>query len=271
MQVTNHAGTVVSTGSAALSGVDGTYTYLVPGQPSPDALTVTWTGEYQAADYVQKTYVDVTGGHLFSIPALRANSTSLQNETKFPTSILAAWREYVEDRFTKITGRAFVPTFGSVTNLSGTGTPVIWLDHPEWLEVTSVVQSGVDITSELVLSHDEDGGAYSLSMYDPSITDWAAQPVWDPSQRYDITYTYGSLTVPQPIASAAAHYAAVLAFSMNSANDPRTTAIQLPNFGEPGRGAVVSLTSPDPSTERFTGIPEIDAVLWEYRIFRGVG
>lgn len=271
VSVASHDGTVLATGSAALSDVPGTYTYLVPGQPGPDALTITWTGEYEASPYVQTTYVEVTGGRLFSIPDLRNSSSALKNTTKFPTSTLAMVRDYVENRFTKITGRRFVPSFGQSLNLAGSGSSLIYLNDPEWLEILSVVESGTDITTSLKLSHDDDAGKYALSIYDPDITNWAMQLAFDPSQRYDITYTYGSLSVPPAIATAALSYAAYFAEGLNSSMDPRTTAVQLPNFGEPGRGAVISMTSPDPASERFTGIPEIDAVLWEYRIFRGVG
>lgn len=261
----------MDTGSAETTDADGTYAYLVPGQPAPELLTVTWAGQYQGSDYTLTTRAEVTGAQLFSIPELRLRHTALSRTDKFPTDRLVGVREYVESRFAHITGRRFVPCLGVDKDLAGTGTSVLWLSRPDWLEILSVDESGTDITDQLTFSHDQDGGAYALSIYNPDITSWAAQSAWDPAARYEVAYIYGCESVPFPIATAAMSYAAYLAESENSSMDPRTTAVQLPNFGEPGRGAVINLTDPDPASERFTGIPEIDAVLWEYRLFWGVG
>lgn len=103
-------GTVVSSGNAAHPGAAGVYTYAVPAQPAPDALTVDWTGTVAGAEVTARDHLDVVGGFLFGLAEARAMPPALDT-TRFPTATLAQARTIVEEECERICNQAFVPRF----------------------------------------------------------------------------------------------------------------------------------------------------------------
>lgn len=247
--VTNLAGTVINTGTGALTGSNtGNYKYTLPPQTASDTLTITWSGTAGSQSYVVTTVVEVVSARYFQLPELRAYDSRLADTTKYPNSLLAPVRDFVESRFEDITGRSFVTRY-AVDTFAGTGSDTAYVSEPYWQSVRSVLQDGTDVTDTVVPKH-SDAGAFAMALDCPG--------VWDSRSVYQIGYTFGETTVPAMINEAAKRYARYLIMSRKTSTDERATQLQLGTDEGRATGSVIALGMASGDS---TGIPEVDAVL----------
>lgn len=126
--VVDATGTAVVDGNATQAGA-GTYAAVLAGQAALKACTVTWTGTIAGAVTVQTTFVEIVGGHFFSLAQGRASDDSLADTDRYPLADLAAARLEVEAECEHICDRAMVPRYARVV-LDGSGTDELLLRHP---------------------------------------------------------------------------------------------------------------------------------------------
>ncbi len=119
---------VVSSGTATTNNGDGTYTYSLADQASPDQLDITWTRTDTGADLGDR--VELIGNWLFTESQARtfhakADATSalipLATAGEYPDAILANERESIQQDIERWTGRAFVPRYARL-EIPGNGT-----------------------------------------------------------------------------------------------------------------------------------------------------
>jgi len=124
---------VVASGTATTNNADGTYTYSLADQPSPDILTVTWTRDDTGADLSDR--LELLGNWLFTEAQARAfqgkaDATSsllpLASSTEYPDATLADERARITDDLEQWTGRSFIPRYARI-ELPGNGQSTISL------------------------------------------------------------------------------------------------------------------------------------------------
>lgn len=247
--VVDGAGVEVDNGTAVKEGaVDGVYSYTLPAAVTDvlDTYTVTWTGALAAAVRVYTTVVEVAGGVLFTIGALRRWNSDIAAD-KYPADVVNEARTYAEQRMEEPAQVAFVPRLRRATV---TATHYRWLLLPD-----------VEVRAIRTLL-DEDGTAVSVADYR---VDAAAGVLEDLNGgwcgTYTIVYEHGLELTAWPIQHAAMMLA--VDYLVASAVPGRATS-QATDEGT-FRLTIAGRDGP-------TGIPEVDAVIAQFgRVRPSVG
>lgn len=230
-------GSAVVSGNATSAG-SGRYTYVLPGQPLVDALTVDWSGTVGGGARTERDMVEVVGGYLFGLAEARAQPPPL-DANRFPTATLAAKRIEVEQECEDICQVAFVPRFCRVA-LDGSGTDELVLPDVEVRALRAVSVSGTPWAPADVAA---------VGVSDAGVLTRPAG-VWARGQRVLVEYEHGMDYPPEYL-----RMAAMLRLR---------SRLTLTSTGIPDRAVTFTVT--DGGTYRLsmpgrkqTGVPEVDA------------
>lgn len=241
-------GTTIATGTASAWGsVVGGYKFpLFPSNlPEVDLLRVTWTATIGGtASNIFTTEVEVVGGHLCSLEAIKA-LISPAPSTDAAIAARALAEEWLEDEC----GVAFRPRYlreGVQSSPAGQ----LLLKKPRPIRLRSVSVNGV--------THD----AGQLAALDVADTGLVSDATWAEDSELNVVYEYGYPSPPAPVARAAARLAAYFLRERPSNLDERATSVTTEEahyaLVTPGiRGAIFAL-------------PEVNAVVQEYGYVTGV-
>lgn len=190
---------------------------------------------------------------LFSEAEARAfrqgGETPLSNTTTYPAGDITAAAARIKDRFEQICRVSLEPSTSTTYTFDGTGTDTVLLPHVKPLAVTAATNADTALSaSELT----------NLKVYnDGRVRRKYAR--WSRGYRNcSITYTHGWAAVPAPIKRAAIQMAIHDLCGSNIPMRATSQANELGTFRIATAGGERS----------WTGLPEVDAVLAEYRIER---
>jgi hypothetical protein len=253
-------GTTLFTTSATNDPAVGVYSVVIPPQAVLTILTLTWAGTFTGTPITIESTVEIVGGFYFSIAELRAYDKALENTTKYPTAALVEARAYVEAEFEDICDRAFVPRFYRETGIvSDRDTNLLWTEKPEVIRITSFLVDNVDQMGWVNSNY------IKKDKYSPRalvVTDSAIGAMY--AQDITAEYEFGMTQVPLPIKQKALKRAKMVLTGQNSTIDERATTMMIPDVG------TVNLATPGLRGSE-TGVPDIDVVLWRYKIDGGAG
>jgi hypothetical protein len=216
-----------------------------------------FTGYWYFTGGYRRLFFEVTEAPIVSVKDVRAFDPVLADPVKFPTGLVLAARDSVEEEFEQITNRSFTirsrdlkfTTFGGSYNsalpdddvqrvaaftVNGSdGTSLITQLGPAWIDVT--FQSGfVDVdTQEFAMLY--------AAEYD-----------------CELVYEYGMSPPPADVRRAALLRIRDVLVSINSAIPDRATTFQVTEFG------TYSLATAGRNGFD-TGLPEVDAILSRYK------
>jgi hypothetical protein len=201
----------------------GKYEVTYPPQTELTRTRLDWTGTIGGVTETLTTWVDVVGGHLFTVADARAfkvaGTAVLADVVKYPAGDVIAARDEITDDFTARGGVAFAPRHARET-LNGDGTsrliPAEMLPH----RVISVTVNGVAFTAgELADIGFAPGGILVRT---------AGGTFPSGTMNIDVEYAHGYAPTPPAIRRAALHRLAMLLNPSSAASS-----------------AVTSWTSPD--------------------------
>ena len=234
--VTRSAGsTAVASTTATEDGTLRTVTLPAGENTGPDLLTATWTG----TTAVESTTIDVAGGVYFTEAELRDHERSVSVQAEYLPADVRAQRRIVEDTFERSTGVAFVPRFSIVTP-SADQVPLRAVRSVSWVLLDD--SAGTVVTT-------------SLDRY-CEITDQALVMLTGGVAKVGVVHGFDR--PPSDVWRAAMRFCRHLLAGTNPGIDFRPMAT----------------INPDGSRDQFatpgvadweTGIPEVDAVLKDYR------
>lgn len=222
------------TGAAAAWAVD------VPAQTRLGPYSATFTGTYNASTVTATIPFEVVGGHLFSLPTLRAFDASLDATAYTDTEVKTA-RAYVEAEFRRISGRSFTPRSAVETVPVSNG--VFYVENVDAYRVVAATLGGVAVdVSTVTIDHIGKGG-FTTTVTDDVLT---------------VEYEYGFNAVPDDVRRAALLRARTVLADRDSGIPDRAMSVNMD-------GAQFSLATAGRSGFE-TGIPEVDAILARYRV-----
>jgi hypothetical protein len=240
--VVDSAGVSVSGFTPSRTGT-GSYKATLPANlETLDIYDVMWSW---TNDQSRRSQVEVVGGFLFTVAELRSWDPVLADATKYPSTTIKDHRAAVTERFESIAGLSFVRR-GARAMLDGRGSGSLVLPHVEVstarsIKVDGTALSGGDLANVKVYPHGQlvwDGGTFAKGL-----------------RNVEVLYEHGLASVPRSIARAAMRYARYL-LAPSPFESERATAV----FTEAG-GYRLTIAGRDGET----GLPEVDAVLADYR------
>jgi hypothetical protein len=246
--VTRADGTVVAAGNALEGGTPGVVSFtLTPADTALlDVLTLVWTATFAGQPQTFVDTVEVVGDVYFTIADLRAFAPqAVGNTTTYPDSRIVEMRTTVEQTIEEAVGFAFVPRY-SRDILSGDTTGWLRVRHQPVRAVRSVTDTGVAFTAGDLAAVSFDGSF----LYGASWTSGYGNLI--------VGYEYGLDRPPERVKRAAM----LLAKSWLVATpvDDRTAT-----FTSVEGGGTYALVVPGRNGS-IVGLPEIDAVIQQYRI-----
>lgn len=261
VSVVDSAGTLVVNGNAAKDGAVGKYKFtFTPAQlANLGVLTATWSPNIGGNVNTYTTYHEVVGGYLFTISDARAYAQGLDDVNSISDQQIVDTRSLVEDRFERWCGVSFVPR-GALWVADGDyyRTSEILLVNPmtqapamRLRKVRSITMDGsvVDITS---------AGA-DLVVYKDSARIWRRQGFFNYGwQNLAVVFEHGWDASPGPISQAGLDYGRALLIGNNEDERTVNMSSELDTRGV----AMMDLRT----RWRPTGIPKVDAVLWDYNV-----
>lgn len=202
-----------------------------------------YRAEWDAGDFVETDYFEVTGAVLFTVKQARDSDSDL-TPTKFSGADIRRCRDEVEAEFEQITGRSFTPRSRTVT-VYGDGS-------------SSVVLGVFDVIALTALTVDGEG--------ESELSDWEITPsgiLEGPCSIRDgakvvATVTYGFKSPPPDVRRAGLIRLRSLVTQPNSRMQDRAVSMITPE-GEQYTLATAGRGGSE------TGIPDVDAVLKRYR------
>lgn len=245
-------GSTHTTGSATAGEGTGVYAYT-PGTGVTNTLgdwTVRFVYTISGVQYRTDVPYTVYGRHLFEIADLRAYAPELRSDGDYPAAEIRSARDAATDRLERAAQVAFSSRSTTVT-LDGTGTHGLLLPHTQVTAINAIEIDG-DQVADLTY----------LSIYPDGRLIWTDGTVWTyGSENITIDLDHGYETVPEPVKRAAMLLA--VEYLVPSALPPRAMS-QSTDLGE----FRISIANPDAG--RYTGIPEVDAVVAEFGMRRPV-
>lgn len=245
--VLDATGTTVATGIAANDGGNGTgaHAYIPPTAVTNTlgSYTVRFTYVLTGVTYRTETPYIVYGQHLFEIADLRAHLPELADQGDYPAANIRAARDAATERLERA-AQVALSTRATTVNLDGTNSSTIVLPNTEVTTVT-----GVDI----------DGDTQDLTnlvVYPDGRLTWDDGTIWTKGDaNITIDYEHGFETTPDVWKRAAILLA--VEYLVPSAL-PQRAMSQSTDLGE----FRISIANPDAG--RWTGIPEVDAIISEH-------
>lgn len=222
---------------------DGDVYTFTAGMLPEGVYTVRWDGGVTAVDV---TTVEVVGGFLFSVPALRASEVGLTAD-RFPAAEVAHYRTVTEVEFETITGRSFTPRTAFL--------------RAEDAPAEGELLPYVDVRSVTILGPSD--GPVDAPI--ERIERYAFMPAL-PDEAIGVEIAYGFTAVPADIRRVGMLRTRWHLMAERSAIPDRATSYQ------PADGGTYLLATPGRAGYH-TGVPDVDAVLDRYRnmIIESVG
>lgn len=140
-------GTTLTSGNATKdNAVTGRYFFDLAPQTELDSLTITWTGTFGGVSQTFTTFVEIVGGHIFSVAQARAyGDKELNSATKYPESTIRTKRVEISELFEKECGVSFFPRFHRET-LDGSGTDVLRVSKTRVSRIIALTVDGAAVT-----------------------------------------------------------------------------------------------------------------------------
>lgn len=244
--ITRSDGTAVATGAATSGTGAGARTYTLAAQTRLDHLTAVWTGTLGGRRLT--TSVEVVGAFYAELAEIRALE-GLANQGAYPTSKLERVRNQCEDVFEDVTGVAWVPRHAREL-LDGTGQTRLAITHQQPRSLIAVTIDGsaaVDLTL--------------FRLYPYAVIERTAGSLWPAEalgggQNIVLEYTHGFDEPPADLREAFLVYVRDRLFAGNS-RIPDRASLMTTDFG--------TFNLVTAGGARYTGLPEVDAVLQRYR------
>lgn len=216
----------------------GLYTVALPAALTKlDTYRVLWTFPDTST---RTTYFEMVGGFLFTAAEVQAFAEHL---AAVPVAQIVALREVVEERFAKVTGVSFTRRGERIVR-DGTGTDRLLLPR---MEVGDVIEASFDGTAQTAA----DFQTYPFGLVR------ATSGIFPAGYRnVSLLIEHGYVVPPAPIHRAGIQFMRHLLTQRPLETDRATAAM-----GE-GFGYRLTIAGRD----GFTGLPDVDAVLEDYRI-----
>lgn len=234
-------GSTLVTGTATAGSGTGVYTYT-PNTAVTNILgawAVRFVYTIAGVQYRVEVPYTVTGGHLFEIADLRSADAAIGDANLYSAAEIRDARDKATERLEQAADVAFSTRSRTVT-LTGDATPRLILPDTRIQSVVSVDVDGEAVTDGFeVLEHGV------LVLTDGSV--WDATP-----NNIVVEYEHGYAVTPEPVKRAAMTLA--IEYLVPSALPARAIS-QSTDLGE----FRVSIANVDAG--RYTGIPEVDAVI----------
>lgn len=249
-------GSAVVTGGATSGTDDEPRGYDLTGADTADLdiLTAVWSGMVDAAVVTITATYEVVGDWLFSVDEARAAHPDLTSGT-YPDATIHAHRQRITAWFEEICGVSFVRRYRRVV-ANGDGTCALLLPSP-----------AMKVAALRTVEERARGGTTWDSFDATELADVLVEPyglleretlgVWTLGRRnWRIAYEHGWEQVPEPIKRAAIRLLISQVFPSNLSDRALSETNTLGTF---------RLAAPDARTwGRWTGLPEVDAILAEY-------
>lgn len=234
-------GSLAVSGAATAAG-SGAYTYDLAPQTNLDILSITWTGTLSDSTQSVMSELEVVDSHFATIAEIRGLD-SMDDESKFSTNDIVLARRHAERWFERYCRRAFVPRYAKLT-VDGDGSDTIWVPQRDLCDLIDITVDGSTISTDDIYLYPEgkvfwDGGTFTVGY-----------------RNVVLRYEYGPTYVPQPIRGAFLTYVRYLLIEGRSRTPDRTVSINADGF-------LYQMGQAGPN--KATGIPDVDAVLNEYR------
>jgi hypothetical protein len=248
-------GAAVVTG-AATSGTGAaarTYTLTADYTADLDILTAVWSGTVSGSAVTITQVMEVVGDWLFTIAEARAAHPDLVEAT-YDDATIQAHRERIAEWFEEICGVSFVARYRRAV-VSGDGT------------CTLLLPGAMRVTALRAVAERVAGGTTWDSFDATELADVLVEPyglleretlgVWTQGRRnWRIAYEHGWEQVPEAIKRAALRLLIAQVFPSTLSDRALSETNSLGTF---------RLAAPDARTwGRWTGLPEVDAILAEY-------
>lgn len=249
--VTTEKGVQIASGSATHQAgptdPEGFYTFQLAPQTQLNRLTVAWSGTWAATAQTVRTYVEITGGRLFSVGEARAyRDQQLADTDQYSDDAIREAHDRIADDFQNACGTPFFPRYEhEFLSADRRGVGTLWLPWKRPLSLISMTVNGTVLSApelaEIVL--ESTGRMSRTAGWSFSLAPNTVEVEWERGYQYP----------PEPIKRAAlalAHYELVSSEitdrMVSFANDLGT----------------VRLSTPGPNAP--TGIPLVDATLTRY-------
>lgn len=250
-----------SDGSAVVTGAATTgtgaaaraYTLSALYTADLDVLTVVWSGTISAVAVTITQECEVVGDWLFTIAEARAAHPDLLEAT-YPDATIQAIRERITEWFAEICGVSFVERYRRVV-VSGDGTAELLL--PEAMRVSALRRAEERTSGTQTWTALSAGDLADVLVEPIGLLVRETEGVWTAGRRnWRIAYEHGWEQVPEPIKRAAIRLLLAQSFPSNLSDRALSETNSLGTF---------RLAAPDARTwGRWTGLPEVDAILAEY-------
>jgi hypothetical protein len=172
--VTTPAGATSTPTASKVTDTTGIYEFTLTPQPEVIYLTITWAGAIGGVTQTRTTYVEVLGGSLFTLAALRdlkvAGGRPFESTTTYPDAMLLDTRTEVLEEFADILGFSPVSRFYREVVSVGFGGEVI-LKQLLVTRVLSVTAGGV---AQVAANFFVDPGGRLLPVTSYAASPWAA-------------------------------------------------------------------------------------------------
>jgi hypothetical protein len=241
VSVSDGAGVEVHAGAAAISTDEHSLSATIPSDALPmlDSYLVRWSATAAGVAYLWTTILEVCGGHLFTLAAMRASRSEFAS---LPTEQLLAARTLAEARFEEECRVAFVPR-GARERLRGDGSSTLLLARVALREVIALAVDGASWSAEQIAA---------LIAEEAGIL--RREDGWPAGAVVDVHYSHGYDRPEAPVTDAALRLAREYAFP-DSRLPPRAV-LQATEYG--------SFRLATPGRDGATGLPDVDAVIARY-------
>lgn len=244
--ITRSDGTTLVTGAATGGTGAAPRTYSLAAQTRLDHLTAVWTGSLGGRRIT--TNVEVVGAFFAELAEIRALD-ALTSATSYPTAKLERARTQAEQAFEDVTGVAWVPRHARET-VDGTGLPRLALAHQQPRELLAVT---IDGTAAADLT--------AFRLYPYAAIERVAGAIWPREtsgggRNVVVEYTHGFDEPPGDLKEAFLVYVRDRLLMGNS-RIPDRASLMTTDFG--------TFNLVTAGGARYTGLPDVDAVLQRYR------
>lgn len=244
--ITRSDGSALVTGAATTGTGAAARTYALAAQTRLDHLTVVWTGSVGGRRLT--TNVEVVGAFYAELGEIRALD-ALTSTTSYPTAKLARARSQAEDVFEAVTGVAWVPRHARDV-LDGTDEVRLVLSHQQPRSLIAVSIDGT-VQANLAL----------FRIYPYAVIERTAGLTWPREasgggQNVIVEYLHGFNEPPADLKEAFLVYVRDRLLMGNS-RIPDRASLMTTDFG--------TFNLVTAGGTRYTGLPDVDAVLQRYR------
>jgi hypothetical protein len=216
-----------------------------------------FTGYWYFTGGYRRIFFEVTEAPIVSVKDVRAFDPALNDPVKFPTALVIAARDSVEEEFEQITNRSFTIRSRDLKFTTFGGSYNAPLPDDDVQRVTAFTVNGSDGSSLIT----QLGPAWIDVTFQSGFVDVDTQEfamLYAAEYDCELVYEYGMSPPPADVRRAALLRIRDVLVSINSAIPDRATTFQVTEFG------TYSLATAGRNGFD-TGLPEVDAILSRYK------